>query len=237
MNTDNMALSGETIDYGPCAFMDAYDPETVFSSIDHGGRYAYGNQPPVAQWNLARLAEAMLPLLEADLDRAVQLATASLDRFPVLFESGWLAGMRSKLGLFTEEPDDKALVDDLLLWMERTSADFTNTFRTLTTRARAEDARKADPQFDAWHTRLDARRARQAQPFTEAEALMRRHNPAFIPRNHKVEEALQAASGNDDFTVMQRLLDVLATPYDHDRDLPTFSTPGERGTYRTFCGT
>ncbi|MDQ3488614.1 MAG: YdiU family protein [Acidobacteriota bacterium] len=237
MNTDNMALSGETIDYGPCAFMDAYDPETVFSSIDHGGRYAYGNQPPVAQWNLARLAEAMLPLLNADLDRAVQLATASLERFPVLFESGWLAGMRSKLGLFTEDPEDKALVDDLLLWMERTSADFTNTFRTLTTRARAEGARKADPQFDAWHTRLDARRARQAQPFAEAEALMRRHNPAVIPRNHKVEEALQAASGNDDFTVMQRLLEVLATPYDHDLDLPAFSTPGDSRTYRTFCGT
>ncbi len=237
MNTDNMALSGETIDYGPCAFMDAYDPETVFSSIDHGGRYAYGNQPPVAQWNLARLAEAMLPLLNADLDRAVQLATASLERFPVLFESGWLAGMRSKLGLFTEEPDDKALVDDLLLWMERTSADFTNTFRTLTTRARAEDPRKADPEFDAWHTRLDARRARQPQPFAEAEALMRRHNPAVIPRNHKVEEALQAASGNDDFTVMQRLLEVLATPYDHDLDLPAFSTPGDSRSYRTFCGT
>ena len=237
MNTDNMALSGETIDYGPCAFMDAYDPDTVFSSIDHGGRYAYGNQPPVAQWNLARLAEAMLPLLNADLDRAVQLATASLERFPVLFERGWLAGMRSKLGLFTEEPEDKALVDDLLLWMERTSADFTNTFRTLTTGARAEDARKADPQFDAWHTRLDARRARQAQPFAEAEALMRRHNPAVIPRNHKVEEALQAASGNDDFSVMQRLLEVLATPYDHDLDLPAFSTPGDSRTYRTFCGT
>ena len=236
MNTDNMALSGETIDYGPCAFMDAYHPETVFSSIDHGGRYAYGNQPPVAQWNLARLAEAMLPLLDTDIDRAVQRATASLERFPVLFESGWLAGMRAKLGLFNDEAEDKALVDDLLAWMERSAADFTNTFRMLTTPARAEEGRKADPQFDAWHKRLDARRSRQPQSASEVESLMRRHNPAFIPRNHKVEEALQAA-GENDFAVMHRLLDVLAKPYDHDRDLPAFSAPGESRTYRTFCGT
>ena len=132
MNTDNMALSGETIDYGPCAFMDAYDPATVFSSIDHGGRYAYGNQPAIAQWNLARLAEAMLPLFDRDVDRAVERATAALDRFPDLFEQHWLDGMRAKLGLFTQEEEDKALVDDLLAWMQRRSADFTNTFRSLT---------------------------------------------------------------------------------------------------------
>ena len=142
MNTDNMALSGETIDYGPCAFMDTYDPATVFSSIDHGGRYAYGNQPPIAQWNLARLAEAMLPLFEPDVDRAIERATSALDRFPDLFEQHWLTGMRSKLGLFTEEPEDKALVDDLLAWMQRRSADFTNTFRALTTGC-LEDATKA----------------------------------------------------------------------------------------------
>ena len=135
MNTDNMALSGETIDYGPCAFMDAYDPATVFSSIDHGGRYAYGNQPPIAQWNLARLAEAMLPLFDPDADRAVERATAALDRFPDLFEQHWLDGMRAKLGLFTREADDEALVDDLLAWMQRRSADFTNTFRLLTSGA------------------------------------------------------------------------------------------------------
>ena len=132
MNTDNMALSGETIDYGPCAFMDTYDPATVFSSIDDGGRYAYGNQPPIAQWNLARLAEAMLPLFDRDVDRAVERATAALDRFPDLFEQHWLDGMRAKLGLFTREDDDEALVNDLLAWMQRRSADFTNTFRSLT---------------------------------------------------------------------------------------------------------
>ena len=132
MNTDNMALSGETIDYGPCAFMDAYDPATVFSSIDHGGRYAYGNQPPIAQWNLARLAEAMLPLFDPDVDRAVERATEVLDRFPDLFNQYWLDGMRAKLGLFTREFDDDALVNDLLALMQQRSADFTNTFRLLT---------------------------------------------------------------------------------------------------------
>jgi uncharacterized protein YdiU (UPF0061 family) len=238
MNTDNMALSGETIDYGPCAFMDAYDPATVFSSIDHGGRYAYGNQPPIAQWNLARLAEAMVPLFDRDTDRAVERATAALDRFPVLFEQHWLDGMRSKLGLFTREPEDKAIVDDLLAWMHRRSADFTNTFRALTTGCLATDAITTDPDFEGWHQRLEARRLRQPQSRAEGEALMRRHNPAVIPRNHKVEEALQAATTAGDFSAMERLLDVLRTPYDHARDLRMFSTPDfPQRPYRTFCGT
>jgi len=238
MNTDNMALSGETIDYGPCAFMDAYDPATVFSSIDHGGRYAYGNQPAIAQWNLARLAEAMLPLFDPDLDRAAERATAALDRFPVLFEQHWLDGMRSKLGLFTQEPEDKALVDDLLAWMHRGSADFTNTFRTLTAGCLALDATKTDPEFEVWYQRLEARRLRQPQSRAEGEDLMRRHNPAFIPRNHKVEEALHAATTADDFSPLDRLLDVLMTPYDHGRDLRMFSAPDvPQRPYRTFCGT
>ncbi len=241
MNTDNMALSGETIDYGPCAFMDRYDPATVFSSIDHGGRYAYGNQPSVAQWNLARLAEAMLPLFDRDVDRAVAHATAALDRFPDLFERHWLDGMRGKLGLFTQEEGDKALVDDLLTWMQRQSADFTNTFRSLTNGRQIGDSTNADPELEAWHHRLAARRERQPQSPAEAESLMRRHNPAFIPRNHNVEEALEAATSADDYSVMERLLDVLATPYDHARDLPKFSTPGTPRSgdqsYRTFCGT
>ena len=229
MNTDNMALSGETIDYGPCAFMDAYDPETVFSSIDHGGRYAYGNQPPIAQWNLARLAEAMLSLFDADADRAVEQATSSLERFPALFEQHRLDGLRAKLGLFTAEPDDASLVNDVLTWMQREGADYTNTFRALTRGGEIEDPELA--------RRLDARRARQPQSADEVRLLMRRHNPAFIPRNHKVEEALAAATGGD-FSVMQRLLDVVTTPFDHDRDAPEFSAPGPGGGgYRTFCGT
>jgi uncharacterized protein YdiU (UPF0061 family) len=238
MNTDNMALSGETIDYGPCAFMARYDPATVFSSIDHGGRYAYGNQPPIARWNLARLAEAMLPLFDRGVDRAVERARAALDRFPELFEQHWLDGMRAKLGLFTRERDDEALVNDLLAWMQRQSADFTNTFRSLTSRRLVAHFTNADPELEAWHRRLEARRGRQPQSPAEAETLMRRHNPAFIPRNHNVEEALLAATGRDDFSVMERLLEILATPYDHERDLPMFSasSSGERP-YRTFCGT
>jgi serine/tyrosine/threonine adenylyltransferase len=238
MNTDNMALSGETIDYGPCAFMDTYDPATVFSSIDRFGRYAYGNQPKVAQWNLARLAEAMLPLFDPDADGALERATATLDRFPVLFEQHWLDGMRAKLGLFTQEEGDKPLVGDLLAWMQRRSADFTNTFRSLTHHGKGFNP---DPEVEAWHQQLTARRGRQPQSPAEAEGLMRRHNPAFIPRNHKVEEALEAAAGADDYSVTERLLDVLRAPYDHARDLPLFSTPrapsSSEQPYRTFCGT
>ena len=238
MNTDNMALSGETIDYGPCAFMDAYDPLTVFSSIDHGGRYAYGNQPPIAQWNLARLAEAMLPLFDADPEKAVARATASLQRFPVLFEDEWLDGMRAKLGFFTPEPEDKLLVDDLLAWMQRTSADFTNTFRMLSSATPAAAASGPDAEFEAWSRRLESRRSRQPQSPSDVKELMRRHNPALIPRNHKVEEALRAATAVGDFSVMERLLDVLATPYDHDRELPAYTAPDAcGGSYRTFCGT
>ena len=238
MNTDNMALSGETIDYGPCAFMDTYDPATVFSSIDAGGRYAYGNQPPIAQWNLARLGEAMLPLLDRDVDRAAERATSALDRFPDLFERHWLDGMRAKLGLFTLEQDDAALVNDLLAWMHRRSADFTNTFRLLTSGRLTADTANADPDLEAWHHRLEARRGRQPQSLADARTLMRQHNPAFIPRNHNVEEALLAATSRNDVSVMEGLLEVLTTPYDHERDLPMFSASrsGDRA-YRTFCGT
>jgi len=235
MNTDNMALSGETIDYGPCAFMDAYGPDTVFSSIDHGGRYAYGNQPPIALWNLARLAEAMLPLFDSDSAQAVTLATASLDRFDDLFDRYWLDGMRAKLGLFTEEPEDLALAEDLLTWMHQQSADFTNTFRALTA-GRAPDG--AESGFDEWHLRLMARRARQPQAQVEVYELMRGANPAVIARNHLVEAALQAATTAGDLEVMTRLLDVLATPYDYDRDVSAFTSVGDAThPYRTFCGT
>ncbi|HZI79269.1 MAG TPA: YdiU family protein [Vicinamibacterales bacterium] len=238
MNTDNMALSGETIDYGPCAFMDAYDPATVFSSIDEGGRYAYGNQPPIAQWNLARLAEAMLPLFDPVVERAVERATEVLNRFPDLFKQHWLDGVRAKLGLFTPEDDDQALADDLLAWMQRRSADFTNTFRSLSSGRPAESSPGADPEFDSWHGRWAARRGRQSQTPAESDTLMRQHNPAFIPRNHNVEAALEAATTSHDLSVMERLLEVLATPYDHDRNLPMFSAPGpgERR-YVTYCGT
>jgi uncharacterized protein YdiU (UPF0061 family) len=239
MNTDNMALSGETIDYGPCAFMDRYDPATVFSSIDQGGRYAYGNQPAIAQWNLARFAEALLPLLDERQEHAVELATAALDRFVSLFHRHWLDGMRAKLGLFGEEADDLALANDLLVWMQHAAADYTNTFRMLADADESAATAGRDEEFAAWWRRWQARLARQPQRGDEVTARMRAHNPAVIPRNHKVEEALTAAVEAGDATPLERLLDALAAPYDDGRDLGAYHEPPPAGgpPYRTFCGT
>ncbi|MBW7460653.1 protein adenylyltransferase SelO family protein, partial [Paenibacillus sepulcri] len=163
MNTDNMTLSGETIDYGPCAFMDAYDPETVFSSIDSQGRYAYGNQPRIAMWNLARLAEALLPLLHDDEEQAVRLAEEAISQFSELYSSNWLAGMRAKLGVFNEEPEDEALIDELLKMMQKHGADYTNTFRALTWDRTKETVLHGTAEFVQWHGRWQARRSRQEQ--------------------------------------------------------------------------
>ncbi|MGE3511990.1 MAG: YdiU family protein [Vicinamibacterales bacterium] len=238
MNTDNMAVSGETLDYGPCAFMDRYDPDTVFSSIDQQGRYAYGNQPPIALWNLTRLAEAFLPLLDVRADAAVERATAVLRQFQTRFDDHWLRGMRAKLGLFTVEPDDASLAHDLLRWMRDARADFTNTFRRLSVN-QGDPAATADPAFAAWHQRWHARLRRQPQSSEQVVRHMRASNPAVIPRNHLVEEALAAATERADLSVMHRLQRVLASPYDHDADLEAFNTlPAEGGPpYQTFCGT
>lgn len=227
MNTDNMSLSGETIDYGPCAFMDAYDPATVFSSIDRNGRYAYGNQPPIAQWNLARLAEAMLPLFHDDEKQSVEIANGLIPKFEQRFKKHWLAGMRAKLGLFTEEAEDAVLIQDLLTQMKDAGADFTNTFADLTTD-------RYEP--DAWHARWQIRLAQQPQSHDEVTQLMRRSNPAFIPRNHKVEEALAAA--NDGYLKpLHALLEVVTRPWEHDRDQLDYSQPGSSADYKTYCGT
>ncbi len=228
MNTDNMALSGETIDYGPCAFMDAYDSATVFSSIDRNGRYAYGNQPHIAQWNLARLAEAMLPLFHDDEKQAIEIANGLISRFEERFQHHWLMGMRAKLGLFNEESEDRALIQSLLDWMRDTKADFTNTFRDLT---------HGSLKPMEWHQRWSERLKRQPQSASDVADLMRRSNPAFIPRNHKVEEALSAASDHGDLNPLQRLLTVLAAPFDHTQDLAEFSEPSDLESYQTFCGT
>jgi uncharacterized protein YdiU (UPF0061 family) len=244
-----MALSGETIDYGPCAFMDAYDPATVFSSIDQGGRYAYGNQPAIAQWNLARLAESMLPLFDPQAERAVERATAVLGQFATLFYEHWLDGMRAKLGLFTREDEDEALVNGLLASMRTQSADFTNTFRALTKSVgscdRSTDDGTAEQRacadlrgLEDWLPNWQARRGRQPQTARESETLMRRHNPAFIPRNQRVEEALLAATSSGDLSVAEKLLDVLADPFNYERDEPKYTEPGpNQNDYRTFCGT
>jgi uncharacterized protein YdiU (UPF0061 family) len=237
MNTDNMALSGETIDYGPCAFMDVYDPATVFSSIDRQGRYAYDKQPEIARWNLARLAEAMLPLLHKDEKIAVDLANEVLGGFEANFQSHWLAGMRNKLGLMSDETGDANLIHDWLGWMQQNRKDFTHSFRTLSDEKAIAAPCFADDAFVAWHGRWHERLARQPQSFSDVAAHMRSHNPSVIPRNHKVEEALAAASDHGDLSALQRLLSALAQPYAERDDEYTCPPPASDIPYRTFCGT
>jgi uncharacterized protein YdiU (UPF0061 family) len=238
MNTDNMAISGETIDYGPCAFMNAYRANTVFSSIDHAGRYAYGNQPAIAQWNLARFAETLLPLLEPDQEKAVAMASEVLAEYPTLFERYWLAGMRQKIGLQTTQDGDLELVQSLLGWMEKSRADFTNTFRDLSSEEPLAGEPYDDPDFPTWHARWQQRLSREGGTNTSPYAMMRSVNPAVIPRNHRVEEALSAAEDRDDLSVLHQLLAVLASPYEAGVHLARYQEPPpDDGNYRTFCGT
>lgn len=237
MNTDNVAISGETIDYGPCAFMNSYNRATVFSSIDHGGRYAYGNQPPITQWNLTRFAETLLPLISTDTETAIELATEILNSFPDVFHTYWLTGMRRKLGLREVDDDDAELVANLLNWMENTAADFTNTFRDLTNTTLTA-APYQDAAFQSWHRRWQARLQREGQSMASASTMMRSVNPTVIPRNHRVEEALAAAEDHDDLSVLHRLLEVLRSPYtENPQAEPYQSPPCHDGDYRTFCGT
>jgi uncharacterized protein YdiU (UPF0061 family) len=246
MNTDNMAVSGETIDFGPCAFMDAYDPATVFSSIDHRGRYAYANQPAAAQWNLARFAETLLPLIDASGDRAIELATEAVTAFSAEFDDCWLAGMRRKLGLFLEEESDSALIRALLDAMQKNQADFTLTFRRLCAAAESEAGEPsaagsfADPtQYLEWAQAWRSRLAREPQQGSDHAAFMRLVNPAVIPRNHRIEAAIAAAVEHADFGPFEELSQVLSRPFE---EVPAFAgytnppRPDERVT-QTFCGT
>lgn len=240
MNTDNMALSGETIDYGPCAFMNAYDPATVFSSIDAQGRYAYGNQPAIGVWNLCRFAETLLPLLHEDEAQAVKQAEEALGRFAPVYHSHWLAGMRAKLGLFNEEEQDEALVAELLDLMQKHGADYTNTFLALAFGRPDNPELEADEAFVAWRERRRERLGRQPETADDVLRLMRGRNPAVIPRNHRVEEALEAATERDDFGVMEKLLAVLADPFAHSPAQAEYAAPPPSeadGCYQTFCGT
>jgi uncharacterized protein YdiU (UPF0061 family) len=240
MNTDNMTISGETIDYGPCAFMDAYDPATVLSSIDHGGRYAYANQPRMAQWNLARLAEALLPLLAGQEEAALELAQAALGAFAPAFEAAYFDGFARKIGIAERMPEDTALIEDLLRRMAEQGADFTLTFRALADAA-AGDAGAARAQFtdpaafDSWAEGWRARLAQEADPAR----LMRASNPAFIPRNHLVEAAIRAAEDRDDFHPFEALMAVLARPFEDQPDHAQYANPPkpEERVLATFCGT
>lgn len=247
MNTDNTAISGETIDYGPCAFLDEYDPGKTFSSIDHAGRYAFSNQPRIALWNLARLAEALLELISEDPNEAVRMATERLDRFGSRFEEAYLRVMRAKLGLAREEEDDRALLDRLLALLAAHRVDYSLFFRRLSAAA-------ADPSMDhgltslfekepeAFRTWVESWRRRLA---TEADApralasAMHRANAAFIPRNHRVEEAIDAAVGRGDFEPFEKLVEVLGRPYDPQPDSAHLAQPPgpEQRVYKTFCGT
>ena len=246
MNTDNTSISGETIDYGPCAFLDEYDPRKRFSSIDRGGRYAFGNQAPIAQWNLARLAEALLPLMADDEEAAVAAATERLERFPALFGAAYARVMRAKLGLLREDPDDPRLAADLLARMAAGGVDYTVFFRGLCGAA-ADDADDAgvaalfsDPgAFHEWAAAWRQRLATEATTPAERATAMRRANPALIPRNHRVEEAIEAAVYRDDFGPFETLARAVERPFD---DVPEFAhlreppTPDER-VVATFCGT
>ncbi|MDZ5608531.1 YdiU family protein [Bacillus pseudomycoides] len=239
MNTDNMTISGETIDYGPCAFMDTYDPATVFSSIDTQGRYAYGNQSYIGVWNLARFAETLLPLLHEDEEQAVKLAQDAISDFGAQYESNWLAGMKAKLGIFNEEAQDKPLIDELLGIMEKYRADYTNTFRALTLDTPEDTDLFRSSEFTQWKEKWQERLDRQQESKSSSHQLMRNNNPAIIPRNHRVEEALEAAVKQGDYSVMERLLAVLSNPYAHSPEQSEYCTPPAPSSrpYRTFCGT
>ena len=239
MNTDNMTISGETIDYGPCAFMDTYDPATVFSSIDMHGRYAYGNQPTIAAWNLTRLAESLLPLIHKDEEQAVKLAQDAIEDFAEQYHYHWLEGMRAKLGMFNKEDDDESLIVDLLSMMETYKSDYTNTFRALALGNPEDTVLFGNEEFNEWNERWKARLSRQREIESESKQLMKRNNPAVIPRNFRVEEALEAAEKQEDFSVMERLLEVLSEPYAYSDKQDEYSMPPELTSckYRTFCGT
>jgi len=239
MNTDNMTISGETIDYGPCAFMDTYDPQTVFSSIDVQGRYAYQNQPGIGQWNLSRFAESLLPLVHEDQDQGVEMLKEILFKYERYYYNHWLDGMRRKLGLHNEEEQDSELVDEFLKLMKKHQADFTNSFRALTIGTSEEIAMACDQAFTKWYEKWQERLSRQEASEEDVHHMMKHANPSVIPRNHRVEEALDAAVEKGDYSVMERLMDVLSDPYAYTPEQEEYTTlPEPSGQpYQTYCGT
>ncbi|MGE7978248.1 protein adenylyltransferase SelO [Psychrobacillus sp. NPDC093200] len=239
MNTDNMSISGETIDYGPCAFMDTYDMKTVFSSIDTQGRYAYGNQPGIGGWNLARLAESLLPLLHEEQEEAIRQAQEVLSAYPEYFQANYLNGMRVKLGLFNKKGEDLSLIHELLELIEKYNADYTNTFRALTMEKLEENELFKSDKFAQWQTKWSERLEKQQESKHESIELMKQHNPTIIPRNHRVEEALDAAVEKGDYHVMEKLLAALKNPYDYSADNLEYTElpPKTSGGYQTYCGT
>lgn len=239
MNTDNITISGETIDYGPCAFMDIYNSETVFSSIDIQGRYAYGNQPNIDGWNLARFAETLVPLLNDNRDEAIKLAQNAISDYSKLYMENWLSGMRSKLGLFNSEEADKYLIDGILSIMQKYDADYTNVFRGLTINNIEDTTINGKDEFYKWYELWNERLLRQEQSKEESIELMKKSNPVVIPRNYRVEEALEQAVKFGNYDYMEKLLNVIKDPYDYSSNKDEYTKlPEVKNTcYRTFCGT
>ena len=238
MNTDNMTISGETIDYGPCAFMDTYDPQTVFSSIDELGRYAYFNQPSITKWNLARFAESLIPLIDKDKDKAIDMATEEINNFEKIYEIKWLNMMRDKLGLFGEDPKDQVLILDLLTWMHQYKADYTNTFCFLMNEEIKDCEIYDNEDFLIWKKRWQERLKLNNNANEKFLKLMKSVNPLIIPRNHKIEEALEAAKNND-LSLSVEIIKVLQRPYENSKEIIDYQTPGPLNDkkYQTFCGT
>ena len=238
MNTDNMAISGETIDYGPCAFMDTYDPQTVFSSIDQFGRYSYSNQPNITKWNLARFAECLIPLIDPNKDKAIEIATETINNFDKNYEIKWINMMRDKLGLFGQDPKDLVLILDLLTWMHKNKADYTNTFCILMNENVQKNKIYEDENFIIWKKRWEERLKLNNNNPEKFLKLMRSVNPLIIPRNHKVEEALEAANNND-LSPLIKLIKILEKPYDKQQENIDYQSPAPVGNkkYQTFCGT
>ncbi len=238
MNTDNMTISGETIDYGPCAFMDVYDTSTVFSSIDRQGRYAYGNQPGIAQWNLARLADALLPLIDKQQEKAISLAEEAIAGFEPLFHSYWLEGMKAKLGIFNSDTQDEALIEELLRLMQENRADYTNTFRALTLGVYENMEVFKSTDFVKWREKWQNRLEGQGKSKDAIRILMMKSNPAVIPRNHRVEAALEAAV-RQDYSAMEELVSILRSPYEYSPVQEAYASLPPAGScrYQTYCGT
>ena len=237
MNTDNMSISGETIDYGPCAFMDTYDPKTVFSSIDQTGRYAYCNQPAITKWNLARFAECLIPLIDKDQDKAIKIATETINFFEKKYEEKWISMMRDKLGLFGLDNKDKFLILDLLTWMHEKKADYTNTFCNLMDLEPDENHLYNEKSFLDWKVRWKNRISKGNYSPEKCKKLMRDNNPLVIPRNHKIEDALEAAENNN-LKPIKKILEILQKPYTEQMEIRDFQLPSKSNKeYQTYCGT
>ena len=237
MNTDNMTVSGETIDYGPCAFMDTYDPKTVFSSIDQNGRYAYCNQPGITKWNLARFAECLIPFFEKDQKKAIQIATETINDFDKKYEEKWMNMMKGKLGLSGLDNNDKSLILDLLTWMHEKKADYTNTFCHLMNFDPKKEKIFEDSKFIVWKKRWKERLLKNDNNQIKSIELMKNNNPLVIPRNHKIEEALEAAELND-MEPINKILEILKNPYDKQSEIIDYQYPSKSSEkYQTFCGT